>query len=244
MDSHNDSDEIEDLEVGMQFASYEAAQDFINKWCAKNYSPFVLRGSFRGSEKVNGRLQYSCPHGIQRKSKNTGERPLQHVHFTDCPAMLNIMQNRAGKIWIVIKPETHHRGHMQGPEVYGSYQKVRKLSEGDLQMVQDLEAVGASRRRVASVLSDKTGHQYTTKDVYNKIRKIRQNISDDGKLEKYLADVQLEGGQVKWCKNSTGEVSVLWVQTQAMRSDVCRTRPWVWQTDTTFSTNRSVYGVS
>ena len=36
MDSQRDSDDIEDLEVGMQFASYEAAQDFINKWCAKN----------------------------------------------------------------------------------------------------------------------------------------------------------------------------------------------------------------
>ena len=236
----SDDDIVTHLYEGLQFSSFDVAQDYISRWCAKNHSPLIIRGSYRGSDKVNGRIQYSCPHGIQRKSKNTGERPLQHVNFTDCPAMVNVMQHRASNCWRITKLCKDHKGHMMGPAVYGSYQNVRKLSDDHLQMVQDLEAVGASRRRVASVLSDKTGYQYTTKDVYNKIRKINQNINDAGKLEKYLADVQLEGGHVKWCKNDSGEVSVLWVQTQSMRSDVCRSRPWVWQTDTTFSTNRSV----
>ena len=50
-----------------------------------------------------------------------------------------------------------HNGHMVGRDVYGSYQKVRKMSDADHQMIIELEAVGASRRRVASALSDKTG---------------------------------------------------------------------------------------
>jgi hypothetical protein len=118
-----------------------------------------------------------------------------------------------------------HNGHMVGPSIYGSYQKVRKMNDEDLQMIQDLEAVGA-------------WNVYNTKDVYNALGKIKQTIADVGKLEEYLANIQLEGGMVNWCKNDADEVSVLWVQTQTMRSDVDRTRPWVWQTDTTFSTNR------
>merc|ERR1719318_602931 len=126
---------------------------------------------------------------------------------------------------------------MIGPAIYGSYQKVRKLSDEDLRKIQELDSVGASRRRVASALSDRTGNTYQTKDVYNALGRIKQTIADVEKLEKYLANVQLEGGIVNWCKNQADEVSVLWVQTQSMRADVERTKPWVWQCDTTFSTN-------
>ena len=74
--------------------------------------------------------------------------------------------------------------------------------------------------------------------MYNALTKIKQNIAEVGKLEEYLANVQLEGGRVNWQKNDAGEISVLWIQTWIMASDVNRTKPWVWQTDTTFSTNR------
>ena len=63
-------------------------------------------------------------------------------------------------------------------------------------------------------------------------------IADGGVLEKYLADIQTDGGDVKWSKNVKGQVEVLWIQTRSMAQDVARTRPYVWQTDTTFSTNR------
>ena len=46
---------------------------------------------------------------------------------------------------------------------------------------------------------------YSTKDVYNAVSKLNQNIRDSGKLEKYLANVQLEGGCVNWHKNESGE---------------------------------------
>ena len=160
--------------------------------------------------------------------------------YTGCGATVMIVQNRQANCWKVTKVQKEHNGHMIGREVYGTYQKVRKMSDADIQMISDLEGVGASRRRIASALSDKTGHVYGTKEVYNAVTRIKKNIADSGILEKYLANIQLEGGLVKWCKNQAGEVNVLWVQTQLMRADVAKTRPWVWQTDTTFSTNRFV----
>ena len=68
--------------------------------------------------------------------------------------------------------------------------------------------------------------------------KIRKTLADGGSLEKYLMDIQTEGGSVKWSKAESGEITVLWIQTKAMVEDVHRTKPWLWQTDTTFGTNR------
>ena len=83
-----------------------------------------------------------------------------------------------------------------------------------------------------------SGNTYGTKDVYNAMSKMKKALGDEGHLEKYLADVQLEGGKVNFQKNKAGKVSVLWVQTRSMRQDVERSKPWSWQFDTTFSTNR------
>ena len=41
-------------------------------------------------------------------------------------------------------------------------------------------------------------------------------MADGGVLEKYLTDVQTDGGNVKWSKNPRGEVQVLWLQTRAL----------------------------
>ena len=226
------------LSEGLQFNSLEVAEKYVQSWCDEHLFPLIIRSSFKGNENQNGRIQFCCPHGVLRKSKTKGERPLQHVQYSACPAMLNVVQNRQGNCWRVTKVKKKHEGHMLGPAIYGSYQKVRKMSDEDLRMIQELESVGASRRRVASALSDKTGNVYQTKDVYNALGRIKQTIADVGKLEEYLANVQLEGGVVNWCKNQADEVSVLWVQTQSMRADVDKTKPWVWQCDTTFSTNR------
>ena len=85
------------------------------------------------------------------------------------------------------------------------------------------------------------GNTYGTKDVYNAVTKMRRVLGDESRLEKYLADVQLEGGLVKYKKNKAEQVAVLWVQTRTMRQDIERSKPWSWQTDTTFSTNRWIY---
>jgi len=63
-------------------------------------------------------------------------------------------------------------------------------------------------------------------------------MADGGDLEKYLLSIVQEGGNVKWSKNETGEVDVSWIQTRTMVEDLNKTKPWLWQTDTTFSTNK------
>ena len=82
---------------------------------------------------------------------------------------------------------------------------------------------------------------YTAKDIYNQVMKIKKGTADGDLLEKYLTDIELEGGTVKWSKSDTGEIVVLWIQTKSMVEDVHKTKPWLWQTDTTFGTNRSIF---
>ena len=82
---------------------------------------------------------------------------------------------------------------------------------------------------------------YKAKDVQNLMYKLKRSMADGGVLEKYLADIQSEGWDIKLHKNQRGEVLVLWVQTRSMVQDVSVTKPYVWQTDTTFGTNHEGY---
>ena len=82
------------------------------------------------------------------------------------------------------------------------------------------------------------GMIYGSKDIYNQVIKIKKRIADGGCLEKYFTEIELEGGTVKWKKSDAGDVVVLWIQTKSMDEDLNKTKPWLWQTDTTFGTNR------
>ena len=217
------------LKEGLFFGSYEEVDTFVKKWSADYFSPLIIRSSFRGHEKANGRLHYCCPHGVERQSRAKGDRPRQHVLFTNCPFVIHVNENRQTKRWTISKVN---------PDVYGGYQNVRKMSDEDVKFMNELDAVGASRRRIAERMGDKTEKVYKAKDIQNAMMKLKRAIADGGMLEKYLADIQTDEGDVKWSKNLKGEVEVLWIQTRSMAQDVARTRPYVWQTDTTFSTNR------
>ena len=149
--------EFHDLDLGKVFKNIEDADQFMKNWGAKHLSPFIVRSSFKGDLKNNGRIQYCCPHAVNRDSRSKGARKLQHVMFSKCPAMINIVQNRKEDTWRVTKVEKNHEGHMLGREVYGSYQKIRKLKEQDLEVIAGLDGVGAARRRVAAAVSEKTG---------------------------------------------------------------------------------------
>ena len=137
------------LKEGLLFQSHEEADKFIKKWSAEQMSPIVIRSSYMGDVKKNGRISYVCPHGVERKTKCKGDRPRQHVMFTNCPFMINVNQDRKNNTWSITKVVNKHLGHMIGPEVYGGYQNVRKMTEDDVQFVNELDAVGASRRRIA-----------------------------------------------------------------------------------------------
>ena len=194
----------DNLKEDLKFGSYEDVDKYVKEWSDANLSPFIIRSSFQGNENSNGRIQYVCPHGVERTSKSRGGRPRQHVMHTDCPVRINVNQNRKDNTWTVTKVVKKHQGHMLGPDVYGGYQKFCKMSSADVQFVNELDAVGASRRRIAERMGEKTGNAYNTKDIYNIVSKLKNSIADGGVLEKYLRDVQADGGDVQWNKNEGG----------------------------------------
>ena len=81
---------------------------------------------------------------------------------------------------------------------------------------------------------------YSSKDVYNVVMKMKKAMLDGGALEQYLLKITQEGGTVNWTKSDggEGEVEVLFIQTKMMKQDLQQTKPWLFQTDTTFKTNR------
>ena len=107
------------LKEDLTFKSYDDVDTFIKKWSAEQMSPLITRSSFRGNENTNGRIQYVCPHGVERKSKSKGARPKQHVMYTNCAFAVNVNENRKKKVWTITKLNTRHPGHMLRPDVYG-----------------------------------------------------------------------------------------------------------------------------
>ena len=83
------------MKVGLTFASYDLVDTFVKKWSDKNVSPLIIRSSFRGNQNSKGRIQYVCPHGVERTTKSEGGRPKQHVMYTNCHALINV--NQSGK---------------------------------------------------------------------------------------------------------------------------------------------------
>ena len=149
------------LKNGLEFHSADEAEDYLKLWSAENFSPFIIRGSFRGNETTNGRIQFACPHGIQRKVKYKDKQHRQHHLCSGCCTMVNVMQNRQENKWKVTKVIKEHTGHMIGPDVYGSYQKVRQMSDNDLQMITEL--------RLLEHQGGKLHRHLVTKQVINQI---------------------------------------------------------------------------
>ena len=75
-------------------------------------------------------------------------------------------------------------------------------------------------------------------DAQNLIRKIRRTLPEDHGLRQHLADMVTEGGEVQYSIDKDGLVDVLWLQTPLMREEIAKTRPFLFQADSTFGTNR------
>ena len=88
------------------------------------------------------------------------------------------------------------------------------------------------------LLFDQTLVCIVLKDAQNLIRKIKQTLPEDHGLRKHLSDIVTEGGDVQYSLDGDGFVDVLWVQTPSMRQEVAKNRPFLFQADTTFGTNR------
>ena len=236
-------DPRDDLKVGTVFEGRQKVMDDMKLYCDNNFFPLIRISNSRGDLANNkyGRIVYKCTHGHQRKSTATSDRPFQKVNFTGCKAFVNINQNKKDD-WTVTKLDLNHTGHVLNKEIYYSYPHVRKLSQDDLDYVQDLVAARAAPRNIATALSRRTKQTFKPKDAQNIIRKVRQTLPDSKNMKEHLTNILVEGGDVQYSLDEdSGEVNVLYVQTKLMRDEVAHSRPYLWQADTTFNTNKEGY---
>lgn len=242
------ADEIEEkilpdgIKIGLNFKSKDSTIELISDWCKETFHPLrkkVFVGSLDSGGSQPGRIQFICPHSIQQKSKAVGHRPSQRVLFTGCSSKINICQQKTGD-WKITTVNLQHSGHIVSEESYGTYSHIKKLNEDDIAYAEELiNDIHIRPRNLATSLSNKTGFTFTSKDTQNLINKIKSTIKDGDVLEKHLAEIQVNGGEVKWSKDlQSGLIDCLWIQTHTMKSDVARSRPNTWQQDTTFGTNR------
>ena len=236
-------DPRDELKVGSVFEGRQKVIDDMKLYCDNNFIPLIRVSNSSGDLAKNkyGRIVYKCTHGHQRKSKATSDRPFQKVNLTGCKAFVNINQNKKDD-WTVTKLEINHTGHTLNKEIYYSYPHVRKLNQDDLDYVQDLVAARALPRNIATAISRRTKQTFKPKDAQNIIRKIRQTLPDSTDIKEYLSNILVEGGDVQYALDKdSGEVDVLYVQTKLMRDEVAHSRPYLWQADTTFNTNKEGY---
>lgn len=227
---------VGDIKPGLTFTSKESAMKSLKKFYSDNYHPFIL------AVNSDTRVRFVCTHGHRRRYKATEARPHQRVNFTGCTAGVNINKQPDGKWAVGSKAELDHSGHGFGPDAFKSYSFNKKLSEADKDLLLDLARAKAPARKIAEVLTQRTGSTYLPKDVSNLIQKFKSSINDDVALEKDLADIIREGGNVRWSKDKdTGYINVLFIQTEQMKSSMASSKPTVFQADSTFNTNAEGY---
>ena len=126
---------------------------------------------------------------------------------------MNINEQHDGT-WQVSKCVLKHSGHIVGEDVYSNYPMNKKLTEEDEEYLEQMRKAGAAPRLMAKGLSDRTGNLYSTKDVQNVIKKLRERIQGGGILEEHLQSIIKNKGDVQWSKDeTTGYINVLWIQT-------------------------------
>ena len=233
----------QNLTVGKTFNTFEDAKKFVKMWCSRSFSPMVVNSSRISTEKKKGRgrILFVCPHGVNRKSKSTGVRPKQNVMFTNCSARINIYEQADSNVWIVTYMNNVHTGHLVGRDVYGTYSTVRKLYCEDEKFMMDLHGAGASNRCIARVLSDKTNKLYDTKFVYNSVQNNIIGRLGAGGFVNDLKEIEENGGTVEKWEDEHGRIDVLFIQLGEWQVDIVKTRPSLFQLDTTFGTNKEGY---
>ena len=183
-------------------------------------------------------------HGKKRSSKSTGERPVQHIKFTDCKCRVTIYE-QSDLTWKITTCHLEHSGHQISRQAYYSNTHTKRLNANDFEYVKDLKKAKANNRNIASCLSNRTGKNYNAGEVRYIIKKVEEaEQSDKPPIEEVLTEVNNSGGNVMVHKDSkTKGVDVLWYQTKKMRDMVSTCKPRVFENDTTFGTQKQGYKV-
>ena len=237
--------DIDDLKVGLNFASEAIAIKSIENWSYKTLCALAKiryrKGKMVDGERVKGRRCLACPHGISRKKTGKGERPGQRVKDTNCPVKVNLNEQEDGS-WEVTTCHLQHEGHPTTSKLFYSHQQSRKLEEDDKKFVKGLLRARANPRNIADVLTERTGKDFRAQDVRNLITKIKQHEDNPSTVEEALGEIRDGGGEVRYKKEKKNDnVDVLWVQTKDMKNQLSRTKPQVFECDTTFGTQAEGY---
>merc|ERR1719319_1252403 len=227
---------VEDLKPGYKFPSKECAQKSLKNFFNIHFHPFVK------ALNSETRVRYVCTHGYNRKYTASESRPVQRVNYTGCPGGININKQVSGD-WVVgSKSDFSHIGHSIGPDIYRTYSFTKRLEDEDKDLLISLAQARAPNRKIAEILTQKTGSLYLPKDIVNLIQKFKNDISTKVNLEEDLAEIISEGGCVRWDKDpESGYINVLFIQTNQMKSTLADSKPTVLQCDTTFNTCEEGY---
>ena len=96
--------------------------------------------------------------------------------------------------------------------------------------------------KIAESLTARTGDQYKSKDIRNLLQKLKDKVANGDNLEKELDLLRNNGEIIRVDKDTnTRFVNSLWVKTKSMKESMARIKPTVFQSDTTFLTNREGY---
>lgn len=227
------------------FPSEDEAVLHIDKWCEETYCPFVKIGRRKPHTndkgvRIRGQRRYKCSGGIERKSKATFARPYQNVKFVGCMANLNINEQEDGS-WMITSFHLEHTGHSNTPMNFLSQNK--QLSREDQLFVSGLKEASASNSNIADVLTKKTGKPFKAQDVFNIVTQINKGLEGEKEsIEEVLAQIKEDGGDAKWKKkDGSNDVKALLVQTATMKANLARSKPMVFETDTTFGTQEEGY---
>ena len=145
-----------------------------------------------------------------------------------------LIQENWEKNWTITKVNLEHFGHVVTENEYFFHTQNRKLNNERKDYLRELLKTKASTKNVAACLSRKTGKEFNSKDVSNLIQKLKTEDFTKPSAESVLGKIQDDGGFVRYSRDTTGFVDVLYVQTAEMKQMMKREKPRVFQADTTF----------
>ena len=192
-------------------------------------------------DRVKGRRCFQCCHGLKYTRKVTDKRPWQKIKYTECPVKVNLNEQEDGS-WMVTSLILDHVGHPVTQADFYSHQVARQLEPKDKAYVKELVHARASAKNIANVLTERNGINYNSQDVRNIVARIKTTEEVVPTVEEALGEIKDNGGDVRYKKQSnTDNVEVLWIQTKDMKSQLSRSAPRVFECDTTFGTQVSLF---
>ena len=117
-------------------------------------------------------MVFKCPHGVKRTSKATGKRKCESTAYVGCPVGVNVNQQEDGT-FLVTKAVLEHENHETGRGIYERYMVNKRLSKDQENAVKAFIDTDPSTVEVVLLLKDLTGRDYSTKNAFNIIKKLK-----------------------------------------------------------------------